>query len=309
MLVATACAATAQVPSLIPQPQKLEVRSGVFKLTARTRILAGAASRETGEYLAARLRPASGYGLKVETGERVSKEDILLTTREAKSTLGPEGYELAVTEDGIVLRAPSAAGLFYGVQSLLELLPPEIFSANARPDRDWVLPAVQIEDQPRFQWRGLMLDVSRHFFTPAEVKQLLDTMALNKLNRFHWHLVDDQGWRIEIKKYPRLTQVGAWRNGVGFDLDPKSTTAYGPDGRYGGFYSQADIREIVAYAAQRHITVIPEIEMPGHSAPRSAPTPSSVAPAALTPRTLRVGSLPGSTAQGKRRPMRSSRTF
>ena len=130
---------------------------------------------------------------------------------------------------------------------------------------DWQIPCVEIEDQPRFKWRGLMLDVARHFFTKEEVKQVLDAMALHKMNTFHWHLVDDQGWRIEIKKYPRLTQVGAWRKEIGFKLDPKASTAYGPDGRYGGFYTQADIREVVAYAQARHITIVPEIEMPGHS--------------------------------------------
>jgi hexosaminidase len=124
---------------------------------------------------------------------------------------------------------------------------------------------VKITDVPRFPWRGLMLDVSRHFYTKQEVEKLLDVMALHKLNTFHWHLVDDNGWRIEIKKYPRLTSVGAWRGGVGFGLPTNSTTAYGPDGRYGGFYTQKDIREVVAYARRLHITIVPEIEMPGHS--------------------------------------------
>jgi hexosaminidase len=124
---------------------------------------------------------------------------------------------------------------------------------------------VKISDAPRFSWRGLMLDVSRHFYSKPEVEKLLDVMALHKLNTFHWHLVDDQGWRIEIKKYPRLTSVGAWRAGVGFGLPTNSTTAYRKDGRYGGFYTQKDIREVVAYAQKRHITIVPEIEMPGHS--------------------------------------------
>ena len=124
------------------------------------------------------------------------------------------------------------------------------------------MPCVQIEDQPRFAWRGFMLDVSRHFFTKAEVKQMLDVMALHKLNTFHWHLVDDQGWRIEIKKYPRLTEVGAWRQ-ESASASTRRSTAYGPEGRYGGFYTQEDIREVVAYAAARHITIVPEIEMPG----------------------------------------------
>ena len=179
--------------------------------------------------------------------------------------MGAEGYDLAVTPDSVVIRAPTQAGLFYGVQTLFQLLPPEIFSSNVMRDVNWQMPCVQIEDWPRFKWRGLMLDVSRHFFNKSEVETILDAMALHKLNVFHWHLTDDQGWRIEIKKYPKLTQIGAWRPGVGFGFDPKSTTAYGPDGRYGGFYTPADIREVVKYAAARHITIVPEIEMPGHS--------------------------------------------
>jgi hexosaminidase len=155
--------------------------------------------------------------------------------------------------------------LFYGVQTVLQLLPPEIYSSNIVKGVAWQIPCVNIADSPRFQWRGMMLDVARHFFTKEEVKKTLDAMALHKLNVFHWHLTDDQGWRIEIKKYPKLLTEGAWRNGVGFGLATNSTTAYGPDGRYGGFYSQEDIREIVAYASARHISIVPEIDMPGHS--------------------------------------------
>jgi hexosaminidase len=132
---------------------------------------------------------------------------------------------------------------------------------------------VEIKDKPRFAWRGMLLDVSRHFFTKEEVEQILDALAMHKINVLHWHLVDDQGWRIEIKKYPRLTEVGAWRKAIGFGLDPKASTAYGPDGRYGGFYTQEDIREVVAYAAARHITIVPEIEMPGHSSAALAAYP------------------------------------
>jgi hexosaminidase len=146
----------------------------------------------------------------------------------------------------------------------LQLFPPEIFSSNVVANVDWRMPCLHIEDWPRFQWRGLMLDVSRHYFNKSEIETILDAMALHKLNTFHWHLTDDQGWRIQIKKYPRLTEIGAWRDGVGFGFASNSTTAYGPDGRYGGFYTADDIREVVAYAAARHITVVPEIEMPGH---------------------------------------------
>ena len=135
------------------------------------------------------------------------------------------------------------------MQTLLQLFPPEVFSTNVVREAHWRIPCVRIEDRPRFKWRGFMLDVSRHFFSKAEVETVLDLMALHKLNTFHWHLTDDQGWRIEIKKYPRLTEVGAWRPGVGFNFSSNATTAYGPDGRYGGFYTQDDIREVVKYAA------------------------------------------------------------
>ncbi len=266
-------ASDANLPAVVPLPQKMERHEGVFRLqteskTRGARILVDAASEQTGQYLAAQLRKSTGYPLpvvKVRAKARTLKGDILLTTKDAKSSLGPEGYELTVTADAVVIRAPEAAGLFYGAQTLMQLMPAEVFSAKAVQGTDWQVPCVEIEDQPRFKWRGLMLDVARHFFTKEEVKQVLDAMALHKLNTFHWHLVDDQGWRIEIKKYPRLTQVGAWRKEIGFKLDPKASTAYGPDGRYGGYYTQSDIREVLAYAQARHITIVPEIEMPGHS--------------------------------------------
>jgi hexosaminidase len=172
---------------------------------------------------------------------------------------------LTVATNSVVIRAPASAGLFYGVQSLLQLLPPEILSPKPVSGVPWIAPCVYIKDSPRFPWRGWMLDSVRHFFNKDEVKKFLDSMALHKLNMFHWHLDDDSGWRIEILKWPLLTQVGAWRTNILFNLNPRSSTAFDGDGNYGGFYTQADIREIVAYAAQRHITIIPEIEMPGHS--------------------------------------------
>jgi len=278
LFVATAWAANP--PAVIPAPQKMELRAGQFHFAPDTRIYVDSASRETGEFLAGKLRLSTGYKFKVVTKSSTQvpiADGLLLTTKSASTNLGPEGYELTVATNSVVIRAPTQAGLFYGVQSLLQLLPPEIFSSNVVSGMDWKLPCVQIEDQPRFKWRGLMLDVSRHFFTKDEVKRLLDLMASQKLNTFHWHLVDDQGWRIEIKKYPKLTEVGAWRTNSslirpGHGTPPVTAhpawaepTAFGPDGRYGGFYTQDDIREVVAYAAARHITVIPEIEMPGHS--------------------------------------------
>ena len=156
--------------------------------------------------------------------------------------------------------------MFYGMQTLLQLLPPQVFSpAKVEAPVAWTVPAVEIKDQPRFRWRGLLLDVSRHFFNKQEIKNFLDLMGQHKLNTFHFHLVDDNGWRVEIKRYPKLTEVGAWRKGIDFGLNPKDSTAYGKDGQYGGYYTQDDIRELVAYAQARYITIVPEIEMPGHS--------------------------------------------
>lgn len=268
LLAARTWAADAPAPSIIPQPQKMEILSGSFALTPDAKIEFTSGAGETAAQLAASLRRATGFPLKTSrrffSGAPVGG-GILLTLKDADPNLGAEGYELAVSNHFVVLRAPAAAGLFYGAQTLLQLLPPEIFSSNVVRGVDWQIPCVKITDWPRFPWRGFMLDVSRHFYTKAEVEQLLDVMALRKLNTFHWHLTDDQGWRIEIKKYPKLTSVGAWRDGVGFGLDKNATTAYGADGRYGGFYTQDDIREVVAYAAKLHITVVPEIELPGHA--------------------------------------------
>ena len=252
--------------AIIPAPQRWELRDGTFLLDLSTRIVADPASQQTAQWLAERLRSATGYPIPVATSRTgdATAGTIRLTTQNA-AALGQEGYALTADPRSVVIRAPKPAGVFYGMQSLLQLLPPEVFSATAVTNVAWRMPCVEIQDQPRFPWRGLMLDVSRHFFTKTEVEHLLDLLALHKINTFQWHLVDDQGWRIEIKKYPKLTEVGAWRDGVGFGFDRSATTNYGPDGRYGGFYTQDDIREVVAYAAARHINIVPEIEMPGHS--------------------------------------------
>jgi len=254
--------------ALLPLPQKMEQHKDHFTLAPDTELVTDNASCASAEYLADRLRPSTGYRIPILSGSSSSSRlqpAIVLCNAGAESTLGPEGYQLVVSPDLVSLRAASPAGMFYGVQTLLQLLPPEIFSSHVIPVAKWKLPCVQIQDKPRFEWRGLMLDVSRHFFDKEEVKKLLDGMALQKLNTFHWHLTDDQGWRIEIKKYPLLTQIGSWRKRIGFNLDPKSSHAYGPDGRYGGYYTQRDVREIIAYAQSRHITIVPEIEMPSHA--------------------------------------------
>jgi hexosaminidase len=268
-----AIAARAAEPAIIPRPQQIAMREGVFALRSDTPIVVDATSRKTGEFLAERLRAATGFGFPMGAPGQSAGGAIRLTTQDSDASLGQEGYELIVAPDSVLIRAPAEAGLFYGVETFLQLLPPEAYGAQPATGVKWEAPCAEIKDRPRFQWRGLLLDVSRHFFTKQEVENILDSLAMHKINTLHWHLVDDQGWRIEIKKYPRLTQVGAWRSGIGFGLDPKASTAYGPDGRYGGYYTQDDIREVVRYAAARHITIVPEIEMPGHSSAALAAYP------------------------------------
>lgn len=277
-LLAGPAFAAAPAISLVPLPQQMLVRTGLFTLCssqpilgapafALTKILVDTNSQETGEYLASLLFKSTGYKFQIATNAGVStvKHAILLTTLNANPNVGQEGYELTVAPDSVVIRGNASAGVFYGVQSLLQLFPPQIFGQRPAQGLAWTAPCVYIQDWPRFSWRGWMLDPVRHFFTKDEVKQLLDGMALNKLNMFHMHLDDDSGWRIEILKWPLLTQTSAWRTNIMFGLNPRSSTAWNDIGLYGGYYSQQDIREIVAYASQRHITIVPEIEMPGHS--------------------------------------------
>ena len=275
-------------PALIPLPQILvQTNVGSFAVCppqvipgapapAPTPILVDGAGRETAEFLATTLFKSTGYRFQISTNSGLAAvpQAILLTTNSALTNLGSEGYELSIDTNSVVIRAPTAAGLFYGVQTLLQLLPPEIYSARPVTAVPWTAPCIYVQDWPRFSWRGWMLDSVRHFFNKDEVKQFLDTMAMHKLNMFHWHLDDDSGWRIEIKSWPLLTQIGAWRTNIMFGLNPRATTAWDDTGtNYGGFYTQSDIREIVAYAAQRHITIVPEIEMPGHSSAALAAYP------------------------------------
>ena len=248
--------------AIIPAPATVEPGQGSFTFRPDTRIVADAGAQKIAIMLAAWLKPATGYALAV-THTPAADNVVDLRIDRSLAPLGGEGYVLEVTPARVTVRAPAEAGLFYGAQSIRQLLPPEIFSSNVRKDAVWTMPAVRIEDQPRFRWRGAMLDVSRHFSSKDFVLRFIDLLAIHKMNTFHWHLTDDQGWRIEIKKYPRLTEVGAWRKESrlgheradrGFDKKP-----------HGGFYTQDEIREVVEYARQRHITIVPEIEMPGHA--------------------------------------------
>jgi hexosaminidase len=238
---------------LIPQPVSITPGSGAFALMAGSRILVEPGTAElaaVGRSLAERLRPPTGYALPVlAVPGTPSPGDLVLTTAGSDLALGEEGYELAVTSDYAKINAPRPAGLFWGVQTLRQLLPPAVESPDLRPG-PWAIPACTIRDRPHFPWRGMMLDVARHFFGVGDVRRLIDLLATYKLNRLHLHLSDDQGWRIEIRSWPRLAEVGG-------------STAVG--GGPGGFYTQAEFAEIVAYARARCITVVPEIDMPGHT--------------------------------------------
>jgi len=255
--------------NVVPLPASLKIGSGQFVLSARTPIVVDAPLRPQGRQLASLLGPATGFDLPVRVGATPATPHIALrlaTSKAAKAALGTEGYQLKVTARSIQITGGSAAGVFYGMQTLRQLLPVDIFRSATVAGVKWTVPAVSIEDTPRFSWRGAHLDVSRHFMPKEFVKKYIDLLALHKMNRFHWHLTDDQGWRLEIKQYPKLTEVGAWRDQtlVGrYVTNPKPENFDGK--RHGGFYTQDDAREIVAYAAERFITVIPEIEMPGHS--------------------------------------------
>jgi hexosaminidase len=254
--------------AIVPQPSKVTPRPGHFTLTRRTAVWTDAASETLGRQLARYLEPATGFTLRVTSAGAPPAGSIALHLDPSLTRLGTEGYLLDVSAARIVARAPAEAGLFYAIQTIRQLLPPEVFRDAPVAGATWTIPSVDIEDVPRFAWRGGHLDAGRHFMPKEFVKKYIDLLALHKLNTFHWHLTDDQGWRLEIKQYPRLTEVGAWRKEtiVGRQRSNTPVADMKFDGiRHGGFYTQDDAREIVAYAKARFITVVPEIEMPGHA--------------------------------------------
>jgi hexosaminidase len=245
-------AALTNLQNVIPAPAAVSPGGGIFTLADPSPIYVDPGSDEVksvGEYLAGKLSPATGYSLPVlPAAGTLLPGRITLTTAGADPALGAEGYELTITPESVTLSAAQPAGLFHGVQTIRQLLPSRIESATVQPG-PWFLPTVVLRDSPRFVWRGMMLDVARHFFGVADVEKLIDLMAYYKMDRLHLHLTDDQGWRIEIKSWPDLTRIGG-QTEVG--------------GGAGGFYTQEDYRAIVAYAQSRYILVIPEIDMPGH---------------------------------------------
>lgn len=246
--------------NIVPKPAKMVQEKGVFELNAETPIVVNEDSAEIKQiagFLQAHLSDFYGLKNKVEVGDLPVDKTVFISLDKSLN-LGKEAYTLSINPKGIVLKASAPNGLFYGVQTLIQLLP-----HSKKQLAQVTFPAVQIEDSPRFSWRGMHLDVSRHFMPVSFIKKYIDYIAMNKMNVFHWHLTDDQGWRIEIKKYPKLTQVGAWRKETLIGHPGKDNKYDGK--RYGGFYTQDQIKEIVAYAKARYVTVVPEIEMPGHA--------------------------------------------
>ena len=244
--------------AIIPAPTSLTPGEGFFHLDTTTVFSAKGEAAPVARQIAATLRVSTGLPLKV-TATKATKS-VVFAIEESKD-LGTEGYRLKVTPTGIVVTAQTATGLFYGGQTLRQLLPVQAFSDKKVTGAKWDVPAVDITDVPRFRWRGLMLDVARHFMPKEEILKFIDLLAVHKMNSLHLHLTEDQGWRMEIKKYPKLTSVGAWRKET---VIGKNTGKY--DGKpHGGFYTQKELKEVVKYAAERHINVVPEIEMPGHA--------------------------------------------
>lgn len=252
--------------SVIPQPVSLVKGAGYFSLPSNTVIIApgNAEVKQMATDLAARLSKGINK-VTVKEGTAVQSKSILLLLVNDKS-IHKDGYRLKVTATGVSLSANEPSGIFYGIQTLLQLLPGTVEAENDPAKKDkWALPVVTIEDYPRFGWRGLMLDVSRHFFTVAQVKEYIDQMVKYKFNLLHLHLTDDQGWRIQIKSLPKLTEVGAWRVERTGTFGTLSKPQPGEAAIYGGFYTHEDIKEIVKYAADRFVNILPEIDVPGHS--------------------------------------------
>lgn len=264
---------------VIPKPVSYTAGEGSFELSGQSVIYLSEESKEMhflGEYVADLIHSATWMKhsvQKLSSAEQDTNARIVLDLDSDIEIDHPEGYLLEVTPKEVRISAPTTTGLFYGVQTLRQLFPPAIehkLPSLAANNIDWSIPVIRIKDYPRFEYRGMHLDVARHFFPVEFVKKYIELLAMHKMNRFHWHLTEDQGWRIEIKKYPKLTKVGAWR-------DSTLIGHYGSDRYdnvpYGGYYTREEIKEVVKYAAERHITIIPEIELPGHSSAALAAYP------------------------------------
>ncbi len=237
--------------NLIPYPSEIHATGGTYILPTNT--LTFENGSVDAHFLTLIKSSFTTIEIKEGTKANISCEIV------DSDTIKKEAYQLSINNNGVEIKASTHAGLFYGIQTLRQLI--QVGTQGSSK-----IPMVEIVDYPRFKWRGMHLDVSRHFFSVDEIKQFLDYMAMNKLNTFHWHLVDDQGWRLEIKKYPKLTEIGAWRDNVGFSANQDKGLNRINSTPYGGYYTQEHVRDIVAYASDRNITIVPEIELPGHSA-------------------------------------------
>lgn len=248
--------------NIIPQPAELKTATGNFTLSASTElVLMGSKLENTAAFLNDYLNQF--YGFKLKTVKQTQSKNVIRINFERMDNPIPGAYTLEVGKDGVYIAGDNETGAFYGIQTLIQLLPTEKSSSLT-------VPAVTINDKPRFGYRGVMLDVSRHFFSVDYVKKFIDYLALHKMNYLHWHLTDDQGWRIEIKKYPKLQSVAAYRNGTIIGRYPGTGNT---NERYGGYYTQEQVKEVVKYAAARYVTIIPEIEMPGHASAAIAAYP------------------------------------
>lgn len=255
--------------SIIPKPQNVEVKSGSFEFTNKIVIVSQLNSDKINyaiNYFSNKLKRVGSFEISKSEKMPTDNESIIVITQNESKDFGEEAYNLKVTDVQIAIEVANGSGLFYAFQTILQLLPPQVFSDSKIENIQFAVPCVTISDSPKYKWRGFMLDVSRHFFPKEFIFDVLDYLAIHKMNTFHWHLVDDQGWRIEIKKYPKLTEIGAWR--VDRENQPwnsdRKPQQKGEKATYGGFYTREDIKEIVKYAEERFINIVPEIEMPGH---------------------------------------------
>ena len=249
--------------SLIPQVQKMTMGKSSFQFKRGTLLVVENADQKlVADQFAGLFKKPAGWELQVALGGDEGPNQVYFKTEPG---LSAEAYTLEVLKDRIEIKASQPAGFFYALQTLRQLLPAEIESSQKQENIKWLVPVISISDSPSFPWRGYMLDVSRHFFSKVEVLRMIDNLSFHKINTIHLHLTDDQGWRIEIKKYPKLTDVGAWRvdrEDKPWNSRPKQVSV--EKASYGGFYTQADIKEMVAYAQSRFVTIVPEIEMPAH---------------------------------------------
>ena len=249
--------------SLIPQVQKMTLGESSFQFNKNTLLVVENADQEAiAGQLAAKFEKAAGWKPGIKVGGTEGSNQVFFRN---EPSLADEAYSLEVLKNSIEIKAAKPTGFFYAMQTIRQLLPVEIESSLKQEKVDWLVPVISISDSPAFKWRGYMLDVVRHFFPKEDVLRMIDNLALHKINTLHLHLVDDQGWRIEIKKYPKLTEIGAWRvdrEDKPWNKRPKQEA--GEKATNGGFYTQEDIKEMVAYAQSRYITIVPEIEMPAH---------------------------------------------